>query len=132
MLTLQIDLHHRRVTMSMNGPWANGDRMAFLRIHWSFPPKYPFSPEPPTFQLERNPTVSPITRQKLVSTIREMRAMNRQCLVATSAFLLGSSDRPGLRLVEEESDTESENNVQLSNVPMLIRTCGATFGPNGR
>ena len=115
----------------MNGPWANGDRMAFLRIHWSFPSAYPYASEIPTFELERNPTVSSITRGKLVKTIKEMRASNRQCLLTTSAFLLGSNERVGRRLVDEESDSESEKGVKLSNVPMLIRTSGATFGPNG-
>lgn len=117
----------------MNGPWANGNRMAFMRIHWSFPSTYPYTNDVPTFELERNPTVSPITRQKLIATIKEMRAANRQCLVATSAFLLGSHERVGRRLIEDDSDSESEKdvNVQLANVPMLIRTCGATFGPNG-
>ena len=118
--------------MSMNGPWANGDRIAFMRIHWSFPPTYPYALDIPTFELERNPTVSPITRQKIIATIKEMRSDNRQCLVATSSFLLGSQERVGRRLVEEESDSESEKDVNLVNVPMLIRTCGATFGPNGQ
>ncbi|ORX34388.1 hypothetical protein BD324DRAFT_683340 [Kockovaella imperatae] len=128
----KIDLHHRKLTISMNGPWANGDRMAFLRIHWSFPATYPYTPEPPTFELERNPTVSIPTRSKLVKTIKEMRAANRQCLLTTSAFLLGSDERIGRRMPDEESDSESEKEVKLANVPMLIRTTGATFGPNGQ
>ncbi len=114
----------------MNGPWANGDRIAFMRIHWSFPSTYPYTPDIPTFELEKNPTVSPITRQMLIGKIKEIRAGNRQCLVSTSGFLLGSHERVGRRLVEEESDSESEKEV-MTNVPMLIRTCGATFGPNG-
>ena len=116
----------------MNGPWANGNRMAFMRIHWSFSSTYPWTPDIPTFELERNPTISPITRQKIVATLKEMRAASRQCLVATSAFLLGSNERMGRRLLEEESDSESEKDVQLSHAPMLIPTCGATFGPNGK
>ena len=116
--------------MSMNGPWANGDRMAFMRIHWSFPSSYPYAPENPSFELEKNPTVSPITRKHIISTIQELRAINRQCLVATSSYLLGSDERVGRRLVEVESDSESEKEI-MSNIPMLIRTCGATFGPNG-
>ncbi|WVW78757.1 hypothetical protein I302_100718 [Kwoniella bestiolae CBS 10118] len=131
----KIDLAQRRLTMSMQGPWANGDRMAFIRIHWSFPPNYPFGPEIPTFELERNPTVSPITRQIIVTTIQERRAHNRQCLISTTGFLLGSHERIGRRLIDEESDSESEKGVEnqrLGNVPMLIRTCGATFGPNGQ
>ncbi|OCF59100.1 vacuolar membrane protein [Kwoniella mangroviensis CBS 10435] len=131
----KIDLAQRRLTMSMQGPWANGDRMAFIRIHWSFPPNYPFGPEIPTFELERNPTVSPITRQIIVTTIQERRAHNRQCLISTTGFLLGSHERIGRRLIDEESDSESEKGVEnqrLGNVPMLIRTCGATFGPHGQ
>lgn len=115
----------------MNGPWANGDRMAFMRIHWSFPSTYPYTPEIPTFELERNPTVSPIIRRQIIATIQELRGINRQCLVATSGYLLGSHERVGRRLVEEESGSESEKEVMV-NVPMLIRTCGATFVPNGR
>lgn len=103
--------------------------MAFMRIHWSFPAAYPYSPEVPTFELERNPTVSPITRQHIIQNIKLMRATNRQCLVATSAFLLGVHER-GRRLIDE-SDSEDEAERQMTNVPMLIRTCGATFGPSG-
>lgn len=114
----------------MSGSWANGDRMAFMRIHWSFPSTYPYSSDIPTFELEKNPTVSPIARQKIIATIKELRAANRQCLVSTSGYLLGSHERVGRRLVEEESDSESEKEV-MANVPMLIRTCGASFGPNG-
>ncbi|ORY26858.1 hypothetical protein BCR39DRAFT_560289 [Naematelia encephala] len=125
----KIDLHHRKLTISMNGPWANGDRMAFMRIHWSLPPNYPYSTELPTFELERNPTVSPLTRQKIIATIKELRAKNRQCLVLTTGFLLGAHERVARRL-DVESDSESEKEV--GNVPMLIRTSGATFGPNGQ
>lgn len=117
--------------MSMNGPWANGNRMAFMRIHWSFPPNYPYSSDLPTFELERNPTVSPIARLKIVTTIKEMRAANRQCLVSTCGFLLGSQERTGRRMVEEESDSESEKGAVLNYGPVLARTSGATFGPNG-
>ncbi|WWC67663.1 uncharacterized protein I206_101574 [Kwoniella pini CBS 10737] len=131
----KIDLVQRRLTMSMQGPWANGDRMAFIRIHWSFPPNYPYGPEHPTFELERNPTVSSVSRQLMVTTIQERRAHNRQCLIPATGFLLGSQERMGRRMLEEESDSESEkgvDNQRLGNVPMLIRTCGATFGPNGQ
>ena len=121
--------------MSMNGPWANGDRIAFIRIHWSFPSTYPYTSDIPTFELERNPTVSPITRHKIVMTIKEIRSSNRQCLVQTTGFLLGSDERQGRRLLvdEEESDSDSGNGDvgTVGNAPMLIRTCGATFGPNG-
>ncbi|KAK8846765.1 hypothetical protein IAR55_005853 [Kwoniella newhampshirensis] len=131
----KIDLAHHKLTMSMQGPWANGDRMAFMRIHWSFPANYPYGNDIPTFELERNPTVSPITRQMIVTNIKEMRAHNKQCLVATTGYLLGSHERLGRRRIDEESDSESEKGVEttrLGNVPMLIRTCGATFGPNGQ
>ncbi|KAK4688931.1 SEA/GATOR complex protein SEA3/WDR59, partial [Tremellales sp. Uapishka_1] len=126
----KIDLNHRKLTMTMNGPWANGDRQAFIRIHWSFSATYPYSNDVPVFELERNATVLPITRMKIISTIKEMRRQNRQCLVATSGFLLGYHERPGRRLIDEASDSESEKEV--SNVPMLVRTCGASFGPNGQ
>ncbi|WVQ97798.1 hypothetical protein IAU59_004913 [Kwoniella sp. CBS 9459] len=131
----KIDLSHRKLTMSMQGPWANGNRVAFMRIHWSFPPNYPWGPELPTFDLEKNPTVSQITRHGIVTTIKEMRAHNKQCLVATCGYLLGSHERIGRRGIAEESDSESEKEgepTRLTNVPMLIRTCGATFGPNGQ
>lgn len=116
--------------MSMNGPWANGNRVAFVRIHWSFPANYPFGPEIPTFELERNATVSQITRQRMTSTIKEIRANNRQCLVSVTEFLLGYHERTGRRALEEESD--SDNDEVDINVPMLIRTTGAVFGPNGQ
>nr|ACZ81474.1 CND01460 [Kwoniella heveanensis] len=131
----KIDLSHRKLTLSMQGPWANGNRMAFIRIHWSFPPNYPYGPDIPTFDLERNPTVSQITRHGIVTTIKEMRAHNKQCLVQTCGYLLGPHERMGRRGIEEESDSESEKEgepTRLTNVPMLIRTCGATFGPNGQ
>jgi hypothetical protein len=115
----------------MNGPWANGDRMAFIRIHWSFPAQYPYVPEIPSFELERNPTVSPITRAHIVNAIKALRMDNRQCLVSTCGFLLGSHERIGRKEVEEESDSEDESQAKSANVVMLIRTCGATFGPNG-
>lgn len=104
--------------------------MAFMRIHWSFPASYPYSQDLPTFELERNPTVSPIVRQKVIQTIKLMRAATRQCLVSTSAYLLGVHER-GRRLVDD-SDSEDEVDRQMMNVPMLVRTCGATFGPNGK
>ena len=117
----------------MNGPWGNGDRMAFIRIHWSFPAQYPYVPELPSFELERNPTVSPITRAHIVNGIKALRMDNRQCLVSTCGFLLGSHERIGRKEVEEESDSEEEDNqIKSANVVMLIRTCGATFGPNGQ
>jgi len=125
-------MHHRRLTMSMNGPWANGDRMAFIRIHWSFPINYPYASEYPTFEMERNPTVSPITRQKMVTTIKQLRAASRQCLLSTTSYLLGAHERQGRMRIEEESDSEDEADGHMVNVPMLIRTCGATFGPNGK
>lgn len=126
----KFDLGQRKLTMSMNGPWANGDRYAFIRIHWSFPPNYPFGVEVPTFELERNATVSPITRHRMVSTIKEMRAAHRQCLVATTEFLLGYHERTGRRMIEEESGSDSDEAAQ--NVPMLVRTTGAVFGPGGQ
>jgi hypothetical protein len=142
---LQIDLHHKKLTMEMSGPWANGDRMAFCRIHWSFPAEYPNCTEIPTFELERNPTVSQITRQKLVMTLKEIRAADKQCLVQTCAFLLGHHEvsRAGKgRRLEEDSDSESETGSATglrpiggktgTNVVMMIRNCGATFGPNGQ
>lgn len=125
-------MNHRRLTMSMNGPWANGDRMAFIRIHWSFPLSYPYANEFPTFEMERNPTISPPTRQSMVTTIKQLRAVNRQCLLSTTAYLLGAHERQGRARVEEESDSEDELDKNMVNVPMLIRTCGATFGPNGQ
>ncbi|WOO79450.1 putative RWD, RING finger and WD repeat-containing protein [Vanrija pseudolonga] len=126
----KIDIAHRKLTMSLNGPWANGDRFAFIRIHWTFPPKYPHGPEIPTFELERNATVSPITRHRIVSTIKEIRAANKQCLVSVTEFLLGYHERMGRRVVDEESGSESDRVIQ--NVPMLVRSTGATFGPNGQ
>lgn len=126
----KFDLSQRKLTMSMNGPWANGDRYAFIRIHWSFPPNYPFGLEAPTFELERNATVSPITRHRMVSTIKEMRAAHRQCLIATTEFLLGYHERTGRRMIEEESGSDSDDEAQ--NVPMLVRTTGAVFGPGGQ
>jgi hypothetical protein len=116
----------------MNGPWANGDRMAFIRIHWSFPVNYPYASDYPTFEMERNPTVSPITRQKMVTTIKQLRAANRQCLLSTTSYLLGAHERQGRMRIERESDSEDESDGHMVNVPMLIRTCGATFGPNGK
>lgn len=127
----QIDLSHRKLTITLNGPWANGDRMAFIRIHWSFPAQYPYVPEIPSFELERNPTVSAITRAQIVKMIKALRAENRQCLVSTCGFLLGSQERIGRKELEDVSDSEEENPVKAANVVMLIRTCGATFGPNG-
>lgn len=117
--------------MTMNGPWANGDRMAFIRIHWSFPAQYPYVPELPSFELERNPTVSPITRAHIVNALKALRMDNRQCLVSTCGFLLGSHERIGRKEAEEESDSDNESQIKSANVVMLIRTCGATFGPNG-
>lgn len=114
----------------MNGPWANGNRVAFVRIHWSFPPNYPYGTEIPTFELERNATVSQITRQRMISTIKEIRLANRQCLVSVTEFLLGYHERTGRRALEEESDSDADD-VDV-NVPMLIRTTGAVFGPNGQ
>lgn len=135
----KIDLAHRKLTISMQGPWANGDRQAFMRIHWSFPPNYPYGPEIPTFELERNPTVSPITRQTIVMNIKEMRAHNKQCLIETTGYLLGLHERQGRRRgMDEESDSESsvkgEEKRREDVVPelMLRKTCGATFGPNGQ
>lgn len=117
----------------MNGPWANGDRAAFIRIHWSFPAQYPYVPEIPTFELERNPTVSSITREQIVNGIKLLRAENRQCLVATCGFLLGSHERIGRKMVEDDSDSDHDSEAMMANVntAQLIRTCGATFGPNG-
>ncbi|TXT06124.1 hypothetical protein VHUM_03597 [Vanrija humicola] len=126
----KIDIAHRKLTMSLNGPWANGDRFAFIRIHWTFPPKYPHGSEIPTFELERNATVSPITRHRIVSTIKEIRSGNKQCLVQVTEFLLGYHERMGRRIVDEESGSESDRVIQ--NVPMLVRSTGATFGPNGQ
>lgn len=119
--------------MSLNGPWANGDRFAFIRIHWSFPPNYPYAPEIPTFELERNATVSPITRHRMVSTIKELRASSRQCLVAVTEFLLGYHERTGRRVLDDEgSQSDSDAPALTQNVPMLVRTTGAVFGPNGQ
>lgn len=116
----------------MNGPWANGDRMAFIRIHWSFPAQYPYVNEIPTFELERNPTVSSITRELIVKQIRALRSENRQCLVSTTGFLLGSHERIGRKLIDDDSDSEmGDNFLNNANTAQLIRTCGATFGPNG-
>jgi WD40 repeat protein len=126
----QLDLTGRKLTMSMNGPWANGNRVAFVRIHWSFPQNYPYGNEIPTFELERNATVSQITRQRMVSTIKEIRSNSRQCLVSVTEFLLGYHERTGRRALEEESDSDNDD-VDV-NVPMLIRTTGAVFGPNGQ
>lgn len=105
--------------------------MAFIRIHWSFPAQYPYGPEIPSFELERNPTVSSITRAQIVKTIKALRADNRQCLVSTCGFLVGSHDRIGRKELEDVSDSEDDNQIKAANVVMLIRTCGATFGPNG-
>jgi hypothetical protein len=82
--------------------------------------------------MERNPTISPPTRQSMVTTIKQLRAVNRQCLLSTTAYLLGAHERQGRARVEEESDSEDELDKNMVNVPMLIRTCGATFGPNGQ
>lgn len=118
--------------MSMLGPWANGERMAFIRIHWHFPPQYPYQPEIPTFELERNPTVSPIVRQDMIMTIKALRAENRQCLVSTSSYLVGEHQRLGRTRMNLDSDSDSESGAMLAdNVVMLTRTSGATFGPNG-
>jgi hypothetical protein len=78
-----------------------------------------------------DPTVSPITRQKMVTTIKQLRAANRQCLLSTTSYLLGAHERQGRTRIEDESDSEDELEKHMDNVPMLIRTCGATFGPNG-
>ncbi|KLT46027.1 hypothetical protein CC85DRAFT_91267 [Cutaneotrichosporon oleaginosum] len=126
----RLDLTQRKLTMSMNGPWANGNRVAFVRIHWSFPQNYPYGNEIPTFELERNATVSSITRQRMVSTIKEIRLNHRQCLVSVTEFLLGYYERTGRRALEEESGSDNDD-VDV-NVPMLIRTTGAVFGPNGQ
>ncbi|BEJ13327.1 hypothetical protein CspHIS471_0305010 [Cutaneotrichosporon sp. HIS471] len=126
----RLDLIQRKLTMSLNGPWANGNRAAFVRIHWSYPQNYPYANEIPTFELERNATVSQITRQRMVSTIKEIRVKSRQCLVSVTEFLLGYHERTGRLALEEESG--SENDEVDVNVPMLIRTTGAIFGPNGQ
>ena len=87
-----------------------------------------------------------MTRQKLVMTLKEIRAADKQCLVQTCAFLLGQHEasRSGRgRRVEEDSDSESEAGSATgmsrhvggkigTNVVMMIRNCGATFGPNGQ
>ncbi|ODN75389.1 hypothetical protein L202_06547, partial [Cryptococcus amylolentus CBS 6039] len=134
----KIDLAHLKLTISLQGPWANGDRQAFIRIHWSFPANYPYGPEIPSFELERNPTMLPLTRQTLVMTIKEMRAHNKQCLIETTGYLLGLHERQGRRRGIDESDSESERGEPTKQsddvVPemMLRKTCGATFGPNGQ
>lgn len=120
--------------MSMLGPWANGERMAFIRIHWQFPHSYPYTPEIPTFELERNPTVSPIVRQDIVMTLKTLRAENRQCLVSTCSYLVGEHQRLGRTRVNLDDDSDSEAGGDMgvnNNVVMLTRTSGATFGPNG-
>lgn len=118
--------------MSLNGPWANGDRFAFIRIHWSFPANYPYGSEIPTFELERNVTISPITRHRMVSTIKDIRSANKQCLVSVTEFLLGYHERTGRRVLDDESASDSDAPVLQQNVPMLIRNTGAVFGPNGQ
>ncbi|WVO15839.1 hypothetical protein L204_103501 [Cryptococcus depauperatus] len=135
----KVDLVHRKLTISMQGPWANNARQAFMRIHWSFPTNYPHGSELPTFELERNPTVSSITRRAIVTTIKDMRAHHKQCLVETTGYLLGLHERQGRRReLDEESDSESERESDIKemydNVPelMLRKICGATFGPNGQ
>ena len=79
-------------------------------------------------------------------TLKEIRAADRQCLVQTCAFLLGQHEasRSGRgRRLEEDSDSESETGSTTgmtrqvggktaTNVVMMIRNCGATFGPNGQ
>ncbi|GMK56439.1 hypothetical protein CspeluHIS016_0302790 [Cutaneotrichosporon spelunceum] len=126
----RLDLIQRKLTMSLNGPWANGNRAAFVRIHWSYPENYPYANEIPTFELERNATVSQITRQRVVSTIKEIRAKNRQCLASVTEFLLGYHERTGRLALEEDSGSDNDG-IDVT-VPMLIRTTGAVFGPNGQ
>lgn len=77
--------------------------------------------------------MSSITREQIVNGIKALRAENRQCLVSTCGFLLGSHERIGRKMVEDDSDSDNGSDALMANnnTAQLIRTCGATFGPNG-
>lgn len=67
-----IDIARRRCTVALSGPWhEQGDgTLAYLRVMFTFPLKYPM--EPPTIDIERNATIPFKTRANIYRGLRNI------------------------------------------------------------
>ncbi len=133
----QLEVAKRRYTVSMNGPWADGARSAFIRVQFTFPKEYPRSAaeeHSPTIDLETSVSVSKSTRSAILDRLQDIRH-DRPCLVACVDYLLGHQQERRGRLAQrrDETDSASEEEDNLpQQVPMMPKkACGASFGPNG-
>ncbi|KAJ2912007.1 hypothetical protein MD484_g8411, partial [Candolleomyces efflorescens] len=155
--TEKIDLTKKRTcTLGLHGPW--GERSSvFVRITFTFPPKYPSALHPegtPTIELERSPLISIRDRAYMLKRLRAIRERKRPCLEACLRFLLFGEEDRGRGVGDSESSEEEDEREGvgkegkgekgkeggkeftvsiLRNHKNLAepRTSQGTFGPNG-
>ncbi|CAD6948971.1 unnamed protein product [Tilletia caries] len=92
----KIDLAHRSCTICLYGPWAHRRMPVYMRIHFTFPRRYPR--EPVEFDLERNNAIIPKWRAKLKAHLSRLTTKyaehQRGCLAPVVFFLVGQVPSP--------------------------------------
>jgi WD repeat-containing protein 59 len=87
-----VNMDRRSVTVSMNGPWGEGNESVYVKAIIEFPDEYP-ERKLPKFTLGRTSLISENTHQKILGEIQQISAgfvgRKRGCLEAMICYLLG-------------------------------------------
>lgn len=110
--------------------------MVYTRILFRFPAGYPRKTGPsgcPAFKLIERPEIAPATHETLKRRLHEICNEQRPSLAACISYLLGHDERKArVDVIDADSDSESDIDMQKEfNVPSK-RTCGMSWGPNGK
>lgn len=110
-----VNVAERKCTISLSGPWAMDDEMAFIRMHLVFPDDYPES-KPPLFELEETSGVSSPRREEMIRFLRRIGAMHvkkgRPCIEACLRYLVGEKAASAKWRVRREGDSDMESDTE--------------------
>jgi WD40 repeat protein len=109
-----IDMNGRTATLSMNGPWGEGKKSVFLKIHVRFPAEYPEAE--PALRLEKMSSVTDETYSKISVELSQITkgfaSRRRGCLEALLSYLLGERGlEDSTAWLQEEDDEDTEGNT---------------------
>jgi WD repeat-containing protein 59 len=116
-----VNVAERKCTISLSGPWAVDDEMAFIRLHLVFPDEYPES-KAPLFELEETSGVTSQRRNEMKRFLTRIGAMHarkgRTCLEACLRYLVGEKAADAKWRVRREGDSGVDSDTEGTTTSM--------------
>jgi hypothetical protein len=110
-----VNVAERKCTISLSGPWAQNDEIAFIRLHLVFPDEYPES-KTPYFELEETSGVSSHRRQEMTRFLQRISALHvrkgRPCIESCLRYLVGEKAASAKWRVRQSGDSDTESDTE--------------------